>query len=94
VVLSGAFDFSGEAEVPFFQASGAEFDEVYVGTGAKRIRQLFATAKVRSDSETCSVKETPGLSEEVRWDKLLSDLHCISRFYVYLPDCSRPPYVR
>ena len=32
---------AGEAEVPFFHASGSEFDEIFVGTGAKRIRQLF-----------------------------------------------------
>ena len=32
---------AGEASVPFFYASGSEFDEVFVGTGAKRIRQLF-----------------------------------------------------
>jgi len=32
---------AGEAEVPFFHASGSEFDEIFVGTGAKRVRQLF-----------------------------------------------------
>ena len=31
----------GEAAVPFFHASGSEFDEIFVGTGAKRVRQLF-----------------------------------------------------
>lgn len=36
----------GEAGVPFFQASGAEFDEVFVGTGAKRVRQLFQVTKM------------------------------------------------
>lgn len=35
------FFFSGEAGVPFFHASGSEFDEIFVGTGAKRVRQLF-----------------------------------------------------
>eukprot|EP00924_Labyrinthula_sp_SR-Ha-C_P015918 augustus_masked-scaffold_4-processed-gene-13.1-mRNA-1 protein AED:0.08 eAED:0.08 QI:0/-1/0/1/-1/1/1/0/679 len=36
---------AGEAGVPFFYASGSEFEEVYVGVGAKRIRELFQTAK-------------------------------------------------
>ncbi len=27
--------------MPFFHASGSEFDEIFVGTGAKRVRQLF-----------------------------------------------------
>lgn len=36
---------AGEAGVPFFHASGSEFDEMFVGLGAKRIRQLFAAAK-------------------------------------------------
>ena len=33
---------AGEADVPFIYASGAEFDEVYVGVGAKKIRELFS----------------------------------------------------
>ncbi|CAD5115990.1 DgyrCDS4926 [Dimorphilus gyrociliatus] len=39
---------AGEASVPFFHASGSEFDEIFVGTGAKRVRQLFDAAKARS----------------------------------------------
>ncbi|XP_064644145.1 ATP-dependent zinc metalloprotease YME1L-like [Lineus longissimus] len=39
---------AGEAGVPFFHASGSEFDEIFVGTGAKRVRQLFGAAKMRS----------------------------------------------
>jgi len=36
---------AGEANVPFFFASGSQFEEVYVGLGAKRIRELFEAAK-------------------------------------------------
>ncbi|RKP32516.1 ATP-dependent metallopeptidase Hfl [Metschnikowia bicuspidata] len=35
---------AGEAGVPFFFMSGSEFDELYVGVGAKRIRELFNQA--------------------------------------------------
>ena len=38
---------AGEAGVPFFFASGSEFDEMYVGVGAKRIRELFASARAK-----------------------------------------------
>lgn len=39
---------AGESGVPFFHASGSEFDEIFVGTGAKRVRQLFDAAKMRA----------------------------------------------
>ncbi|VVC34208.1 Hypothetical protein CINCED_3A008503 [Cinara cedri] len=39
---------AGEAGVPFFHAAGSEFDEILVGQGARRIRDLFKAAKERS----------------------------------------------
>lgn len=39
---------AGEAGVPFFYMSGSEFDEVFVGVGAKRVRELFSSAKSKS----------------------------------------------
>ncbi|KAL2823913.1 P-loop containing nucleoside triphosphate hydrolase protein [Aspergillus cavernicola] len=39
---------AGEAGVPFFYMSGSEFDEVYVGVGAKRVRELFTQARTKS----------------------------------------------
>lgn len=39
---------AGEAGVPFFFMSGSEFEELYVGVGAKRVRELFAQAREKS----------------------------------------------
>lgn len=36
---------AGEAGVPFFSANGSDFIEMYVGVGAKRIRELFKEAR-------------------------------------------------
>ncbi|BFZ60645.1 i-AAA protease yme1 [Saitoella coloradoensis] len=36
---------AGEAGVPFISTSGSEFEEMFVGLGAKRIRDLFSQAK-------------------------------------------------
>lgn len=41
---------AGEANVPFFYASGSQFEEVYVGLGAKRIRELFEAAKKKKNA--------------------------------------------
>lgn len=35
---------AGEAKVPFFQVSGSAFEDMLVGVGAKRVRDLFAKA--------------------------------------------------
>ena len=36
---------AGEADVPFFSASGSDFVEMFVGVGAARVRDLFEQAK-------------------------------------------------
>ncbi|XP_035026358.1 ATP-dependent zinc metalloprotease YME1L1b isoform X2 [Hippoglossus stenolepis] len=39
---------AGEADVPFYYASGSEFDEMFVGVGASRIRNLFREGKANA----------------------------------------------
>ncbi|RMZ76178.1 hypothetical protein DV737_g4947, partial [Chaetothyriales sp. CBS 132003] len=41
---------AGEAGCPVFYMSGSEFDELYVGVGAKRVRDLFAQARNKAPS--------------------------------------------
>jgi cell division protease FtsH len=39
---------AGEAGVPFFSISGSEFIQMFVGVGAGRVRDMFATAKANA----------------------------------------------
>jgi hypothetical protein len=39
---------AGEAGVPYFQANGSDFDEMFVGTGSKRVRSLFEAARAKA----------------------------------------------
>ena len=39
---------AGEAGAPFFSVNGSEFIQMFVGVGASRVRDLFATAKAQA----------------------------------------------
>lgn len=57
---------AGEAGVPFFYCSGSEFEEMFVGVGARRVRDLFAAAKKRYGIcycmfHSCSHLRAPGV---------------------------------
>ncbi|KAI3950410.1 hypothetical protein MKW92_038903 [Papaver armeniacum] len=39
---------AGEAGVPFFYRAGSEFEEMFVGVGARRVRALFQAAKKKA----------------------------------------------
>ena len=39
---------AGEANVPFFAMSGSDFEEMFVGVGASRMRDVFAEAKKKA----------------------------------------------
>ncbi len=41
---------AGEAGVPFFSINGSEFIQMFVGVGASRVRDMFATAKENAPS--------------------------------------------
>ncbi len=41
---------AGEAGVPFFSINGSEFIQMFVGVGASRVRDMFATAKSSAPS--------------------------------------------
>merc|ERR1719433_2470137 len=39
---------AGEAGVPFITANGSEFQEIFVGVGPQRVRELFKTAREKA----------------------------------------------
>jgi len=48
---------AGEAGVPFYTTSGSDFVEMYVGVGPKRIRELFAKARVHDEGAIIFIDE-------------------------------------
>lgn len=70
---------AGEAGVPFFYQSGASFVEIYVGMGAKRVRELFLKAKSKAPSiifidEIDAVGKSRGDFSNVERDNTLNQL--------------------
>ena len=70
---------AGEASVPFFYQSGSSFVEIYVGMGAKRVRELFSRAKAMSPSiifidEIDAVGKARGEVSNVERDSTLNQL--------------------
>jgi ATP-dependent metalloprotease FtsH len=72
---------AGEAGVPFFSVSASEFVEVYVGVGAKRVRDLFHQARENApcvifldELDAVGRKRTPGLSGSDERDQTLNQL--------------------
>lgn len=49
---------AGEANVPFFALSGSELDEIFVGVGAARVRELFAQARKQKKAIIFIVRNT------------------------------------
>lgn len=70
---------AGEAGVPFFYQSGSSFVEIYVGMGAKRVRELFSKAKMMAPSiifidEIDAVGKARGELSNVERDSTLNQL--------------------
>ncbi len=72
---------TGEARVPFFSVSASAFVEIYVGVGAKRVRDLFAQARENApcvifldELDAVGRQRTPGLSGNDERDQTLNQL--------------------
>lgn len=59
---------AGEANVPFFSISGSDFVEMFVGTGASRVRDMFKTAQKSAPCIILLMKSMPlDVSVELVW---------------------------
>ena len=65
----------GEANANFFSASGSDFTEIYVGVGARRIRELFRSARKPNLPSSSSTRS-------IVWAKTASSIRTAN--------CSRP----
>jgi ATP-dependent metalloprotease FtsH len=72
---------AGEAGVPFFSVSASEFVEMYVGLGAKRVRELFSKARENApcvifldELDAVGRKRTPRLGGNDERDQTLNQL--------------------
>jgi len=70
---------AGEANVPFFYQSGASFVQIYVGMGAKRVKELFQAAKAHAPSiifidEIDAIGKTRGIGSNEEREATLNEL--------------------
>jgi len=70
---------AGEADVPFFYHSAASFVHIYVGMGAKRVRELFTVAKAKAPSiifidEIDAVGKSRGMGSNDEREATLNEL--------------------
>jgi cell division protease FtsH len=70
---------AGEAKVPFFYQSGASFVHIYVGMGAKRVKELFLQAKAQAPSiifidEIDAIGKSRGLGSNDERESTLNEL--------------------
>jgi cell division protease FtsH len=70
---------AGEAGVPFFSVSGSDFVEMYVGVGARRVRDLFAEARKKAPciifiDEIDAVGKKRGIDNNTEKDQTINAL--------------------
>ena len=56
---------AGEAGVPFFFVSASEFEDIFVGVGAKRVRELFQVARKSHGNEGILVMAATNFAEQL-----------------------------
>ncbi|POO01573.1 AAA-type ATPase [Trema orientale] len=64
---------AGEAGVPFFYRAGSEFEEMFVGVGARRVRSLFQAAKKKIVVPNPDVRGRQEILELYLQDKPLAE---------------------
>lgn len=55
---------AGEAGVPFYAVAGSDFVEMYVGVGAKRVRELFSKARAHEEGAIIFIDEIDAIGRK------------------------------